>query len=120
MNRIVVHPSFSSTSSSAKHNIALLRLATPLKSYRKLCLPSQDSTISGAVTLVGWRISAVVGSLSQSLESLDTTIVQDCGAESDKVCTAVDTRCQGDTGAPLVRAGETLVGAMTGRAVFYI
>ena len=82
--------------------------------HRALCLPTQDSSVTGEVELVGWRISSVVGSLSQSLVSLKTTIVPDCGAGEERLCTSEDTRCQGDTGAPLVKSDNTLVGAMTG------
>ena len=114
---IVVHPSYSSTSSSPTNNLALVRLTSPAAgSYRRLCLPAQNSVVSGEVQLVGWRISAVLGSLSESLVTRDTQIVSDCGAGADKVCTSEDTRCQGDTGAPLVKSDTTLVGAMTGGA----
>ena len=112
---MLVHPSFSPSSTTASDNLALVRLVnTARRRYRALCLPTQDSSVTGEVELVGWRISSVVGSLSQSLVSLKTTIVPDCGAGEERLCTSEDTRCQGDTGAPLVKSDNTLVGAMTG------
>ena len=65
----------------------------------------QSSTSSGNVKLVGWRVSEVIGSLSQSLVETETSVVSssDCGAADDIVCTGTNTRCQGDVGAPLVQ-----------------
>ena len=115
VSKMLVHPSFSPSSTTASDNLALVRLVnTARRRYRALCLPTQDSSVTGEVELVGWRISSVVGSLSQSLVSLKTTIVPDCGAGEERLCTSEDTRCQGDTGAPLVKSDNTLVGAMTG------
>ena len=115
VSKMLVHPSFSPSSTTASDNLALVMLVnTARRRYRALCLPTQDSTVTGEVELVGWRISSVVGSLSQSLVSLKTTIVPDCGAGEERLCTSEDTRCQGDTGAPLVKSDNTLVGAMTG------
>ena len=61
--------------------------------------------MTGSVSLVGWRVSAHVGSLSQSLETVETNLVTDCGAAAsdDILCTSDNTRCQGDIGAPLVK-----------------
>ena len=95
MRKIIVHPSYSSTSSSPNSNLALMRLAsTEGGSYSSLCLPAQDSEVTGSVVLVGWRISPVLGSLEQTLVSLTTNIVSqsDCGVSSDLLCTGEDTR----------------------------
>merc|ERR1712179_136119 len=70
---------------------------------------------SGAAVLVGWRISPVVGSLSETLTQIDTTLVSDtqCGVSDTLLCTAPDTTgCQGDLGGPLVQGGDVLVGAV--------
>ena len=76
VRKIIVHPSYSSTSSSPTDNLALVRLSKAVgESYSALCLPGEDSEVSGSVVLVGWRISAVLGSLEQSLVSLTTNIV---------------------------------------------
>ena len=76
MKKIIVHPSYSSTSSNPTDNLALVRLSKAVgESYSALCLPAEDSEVSGSVVLVGWRISAVLGSLEQSLVSLTTNIV---------------------------------------------
>merc|ERR1712203_568514 len=40
----------------------------------------------------------------------------DCGVGTDLICTGADTRCQGDTGAPLLSGDNTLVGTITGAA----
>ena len=78
---------------------------------------SQGSSVSGSVSLVGWRVSEQVGSLSQSLETVDTSIISssECGVTSDTVlCSGDNVRCQGDVGAPLVKNSVTLVGVMAG------
>ena len=95
MSQIIVHPSYSSSSSSPTSNLALVRLASSQGgSYSALCLPAQDSEVTGSVVLVGWRISPVLGSLEQTLVSLTTNIVaqSDCGVGSDLLCTGEDTR----------------------------
>ena len=115
VSKIFVHPSFSSTSTTTSDNLALLQLVnTAGGSYRVLCLPAQDTSVTEEVELVGWRISPVVGSLSQTLVTLATSIVPECGAGEGVLCTSEETRCQGDTGAPLLKSQTTLVGAMTG------
>ena len=131
MRKIIVHSS---------ESVALLMLNSALgDSYSKLCLAGQDTEVTGAVELVGWRISPLVGSLAQSLVSVTTQVLpqSDCNAGNDLICTSDTTRfdtgdlwaseltfilifviirCQGDIGAPLVRAGNTLVGAVAGGA----
>ena len=95
MEKILAHPSYSPTSSSPTDNVALVMLSSPVgDSYSKLCLAAQDTEVSGAVVLVGWRISEVVGSLNQSLVSLPTDIVaqSDCGLGSGLICTASSSR----------------------------
>ena len=105
VSQVVTHPDYSS--STKANNIALWKLSSPVstETYTRMCLPAQDSTAAGDVKLVGWRISEVVGSLSQSLQETSTSLVSasDCGAGSDIVCTGTNTRCQGDVGAPLVQ-----------------
>ena len=105
VSQVVTHPDYSS--STKANNIALWKLSSPVsvETYTRMCLPAQDSTVAGNVKLVGWRISEVVGSLSQSLQETSTSVVSssDCGASSDIVCTGTNTRCQGDVGAPLVQ-----------------
>ena len=58
--KIVVHPSYSN---SEENNIALWQLSEPVSTsvYNTLCLPTQGAEQNGAVVLVGWRISPVVG-----------------------------------------------------------
>jgi len=110
VRKIIVHSS---------ESVALLMLNSALgDSYSKLCLAGQDTEVTGAVELVGWRISPLVGSLTQSLVSVTTQVLpqSDCNAGNDLICTSDTTRCQGDIGAPLVRAGNTLVGAVAGGA----
>ena len=95
VQKILVHPSYSSSSSSPTANVALVKLSSPVgDSYSKLCLAAQDSEVTGAVVLVGWRISEVVGSLNQSLQSLPTDIVaqSDCGLGSGLICTSSSSR----------------------------
>ena len=105
VTQVVTHPDYSS--STKANNIALWKLSSPVstETYTRMCLPAQDSTAAGDVKLVGWRISEVVGSLSQSLQETSTSLVSasECGAGSDIVCTGTNTRCQGDVGAPLVQ-----------------
>merc|ERR1711970_667840 len=114
VTKIIVHPSYSN---SEENNIALWQLSEPVSSsvYNTLCLPTQGAEQSGAVVLVGWRISPVVGSLSETLTQVDTTVVSDtqCGVSDTLLCTAPDTTgCQGDLGGPLVQGGDVLVGAV--------
>jgi len=115
VTQVVTHPDYSS--STKANNIALWKLSSPVstETYTRMCLPAQDSTAAGDVKLVGWRISEVVGSLSQSLQETSTSLVSasECGAGSDIVCTGTNTRCQGDVGAPLVQEYK-LVGVMSG------
>ena len=95
VRKIIVHPSYSSTSANPTANLALMMLASPEGgSYSALCLPAQDGQVTGSVVLVGWRISPVLGSLEQTLVSLNTDIVaqSDCGVSSDLLCTGQDTR----------------------------
>ena len=95
VRKIIVHPSYSSTSTNPTANLALMMLASPEGgSYSALCLPAQDGQVTGSVVLVGWRISPVLGSLEQTLVSLNTDIVaqSDCGVSSDLLCTGQDTR----------------------------
>merc|ERR1719320_204346 len=112
--KILVHPSYSN---SEENNIALWQLSEPVSTsvYNTLCLPTQGAEQSGAAVLVGWRISPVVGSLSETLTQADTTVVSDtqCGVSDTLLCTAPDTTgCQGDLGGPLVQGGDVLVGAV--------
>ena len=97
MEKIIVHPSFSSTSTSPTANLALVKLSRRVgETYRSLCLQSQDTEVTGSVVLVGWRISPVLGSLAQTLVSLPTNIVSqsDCGVDTDLICAGADTRLE--------------------------
>ena len=93
VSKIIVHPSYSSSSSDPTDNLALVKVSSSVgDSYSKLCLPAQDSQVTGSVVLVGWRISSVVGSLAETLVSVSTEIVENCGIRSDLICTGEDTR----------------------------
>jgi len=52
---------------------------------------------------VGWRISEYVGALSSSLQETVTSVVEEANCGGDILCTAANTKCQGDIGAPLVQ-----------------
>ena len=55
---------------------------------------------------MGWRISEYVGALSSSLQETVTSVVTSCSLlGGDILCTAANTKCQGDIGAPLVQVG---------------
>merc|ERR1711879_1039886 len=68
---------------------------------------------SGEAKLVGWRISEYVGALSSSLQETVTSVVEEANCGGDILCTAANTKCQGDIGAPLVQ-GFKLIGVMSG------
>merc|ERR1719481_1843745 len=114
VEKIIVHPSYSN---GEENNLALWKLKEAVSSsvYRTLCLPTQGVEQSGGALLVGWRISPLVGSLSQTLTQSDTTVVSDtqCGVSDTLLCTEGDTTgCQGDLGGPLIQQGNILVGAV--------
>jgi len=115
VSKIITHPDFSS--SSKTDNLALWKLKNPVstETYTRICLPTEDSSSTGEAKLVGWRISEVIGSLNESLQETVTSVLSssECGGGTDLLCTAENTRCQGDVGAPLVQ-GLKLLGVMSG------
>merc|ERR1711973_248558 len=115
VSKIITHPNFSS--SSKADNLALWKLKNPVstETYTRICLPTEDSISTGEAKLVGWRISEVIGSLNESLQETVTSVLSssECGGGTDLLCTAENTRCQGDVGAPLVQ-GLKLLGVMSG------
>ena len=65
MDKIIVHPSYSPSSSNVQNNLALWKLSVPVSTsvYSTVCLPTQGTEQVGEATLVGWRISELVGEL---------------------------------------------------------
>jgi hypothetical protein len=63
--KIIVHPSYSQSSSTGQNNLALWKLSEPVSTsvYSTVCLPAQGAEQAGGATLVGWRISLLVGEL---------------------------------------------------------
>merc|ERR1712123_103103 len=105
VSQIIVHPSYSQSSSTGQSNLALWKLSEPVSTsvYSTVCLPAQGTEQAGGATLVGWRISLLVGSLSQTLTQTDTQLVSgtECGVSETIICTEADTTgCQGDLGGP--------------------
>lgn len=115
VSKIITHTDYSSSSKS--DNLALWKLKNPvsIETYTRMCLPLEDSSSSGEAKLFGWRISEVIGSLSESLQETVTSVLStsECGEGEGILCTAENTRCQGDVGAPLVQ-GFKLLGVMSG------
>merc|ERR1719483_1659467 len=101
VKKIIVHPSYSQSTSNL-FNLALWKLSDPVSTsvYSTLCLPTQGTEQTGVATLVGWRISELVGSLSQTLTQSDTQLVSDTG-------------CRGDYGGPLLQGDNVLIGAVS-------
>jgi len=117
VKKIIVHPSYSQSTSNL-FNLALWKLSDPVSTsvYSTLCLPTQGTEQTGVATLVGWRISELVGSLSQTLTQSDTQLVSDtvCGVSDTILCTDEgDTGCQGDYGGPLLQGDNVLIGAVS-------
>jgi len=115
--KIIVHPSYSQSSSTGLNNLALWKLSEPVSTsvYSTVCLPAQDTEQAGGATLVGWRISVLVGSLAQTLTQVDTELVSatQCGVSDTILCTSADTTgCQGDLGGPLLQGDNLLIGAV--------
>jgi len=118
VSKIIVHPSYSQSSSTGQSNLALWKLSEPVSTsvYSTVCLPAQGTEQAGGATLVGWRISLLVGSLSQTLTQTDTQLVSgtECGVSENILCTAADTTgCQGDLGGPLIQGDNLLIGAVS-------
>jgi len=110
VNKIVVHTGYSQT--DGEDNIALWKLKNAVditENNSTLCLPAKDSQQTGTATIVGWRITELPGSLSETLEEREVDL-EDCGQEGILCSSAATTQCGGDYGGPLLQ-GTTLVGA---------
>lgn len=122
VSSIHVHPSWNSA--SYESDIALLRLASPIKSKpigfvsvsQEAGLLSSDSR----VTVSGWGVTTVGGAISPRLKSVTVPLVPDAQCKSplaygDRISPSMlcagelaggKDSCQGDSGGPLVAADD--------------
>jgi len=110
VDKIILHSGF--TLKSGRDNLSLWRLsqAVDISVYKPVCIPSQGSQQTGVARLVGWRITELAGSLSETLQDREVTLDTDCGMPGVLCSTADTTQCGGDYGGPLLQNGKTLVG----------
>jgi len=109
VSKIIKHPDFNTQNYAPENNIALWKLAESVDTnvYSPSCLPTQSFDVTGSRTLLGWRMSDVVGALSNTLTELNMVSESISGCPSSQICSIL-ANCKGDFGSPLTTAGTVI------------